>query len=233
MDIGTILSTVLFLGPGFLLRLISTWIEEPACDEESTEVIFTKSFIFSFIILIANMMILKLVFHREINTFTDLINNIYNIIFFVKYCILTVFICIFVAILKPIAVKLLVEFYNNIFNKKKDRKYTTFNDLWNIIFYNPDFDVSKHVFTIQKNETIITHGFIKNVTPKGRGKKKIILTLTDIVSDYFNDKEFAEKNLSEIVVEYYDFDSDILIKAYHAEAIIEDIDNRIASAKSM
>lgn len=203
------------------------------CEEESIEVVATKSFLLSFIVLIINILILKILFGSNINTFIDLINNVYNIIFFIKYCALTVFICVLVALLKPLIVRLFVSFYNNILNKKTDREYTIFNDLWNIIFYNPKFDVSKHVFTIEKNGIIITCGFVKNVTPKGRDKKKIILTFTEVVRSYFNDEEFAEKNLSEIVAEYYDLDSDVLIKAYNAEAIIEDINNRIASAENV
>lgn len=233
MDITTILSTVLFLGPGYLIRLISDWIEEPTSDEETIEVGTTKTFIFSFVVLIINVLILKFAYNKNINTFTDLLNNIFNITFFVKYCILTVFICIVIALLKPYLFKFSIGFYNKIFNKYRDRKYSTYSDLWNLIFYNPEFDVSKHVFTIEKNGIIVTQGFIKNATPKGRDKKKVILTFTDIVKDYFTDEDFRNKNLSEIVTEYYDFDSDVLIRAYHAEAILEDINKRIASAENI
>jgi hypothetical protein len=95
-----------------------------------------------------------------------------------------------------------------------------------VIFYNPNLDISKHIFTIEKNGIRLTQGFIKNVSSKGRQKKSMVLNLTDIVNDYFEDEEFTKKNLSEIEREYYDFDSDVLIKMYKAEAILEDINLR-------
>lgn len=55
MDITTILSTVLILGPGYLIRLLSDWIEQPVCDEEATPVGITITFIFSFVVLIINI----------------------------------------------------------------------------------------------------------------------------------------------------------------------------------
>lgn len=230
MDIGTILSTVLFLGPGFLVRFISGWIWEPISDEESSEEGIVKAFIYSFIILMINILIIKFKSSREINTFTDLINSIYEIDFFLKYILLMAITSFIFTLLKTKGFEFAVEVYNNIFNKKIDRKYTTFSDLWNVIFYNPEFDVSKHVFIIEKNGAMITCGFIKNVTSKGRDKKKIVFKLTDVVKRYFDNKDFVEKNLKKITIEYYDLETDVLIKAYNAEAILADINRRNAPA---
>lgn len=226
MDIATILSTVLFLGPGFFVRFISGWIGEPTCDEESSEEGIVKAFIYSFIILLINIFIIKFKSSREMNTFTDLINSIYEINFFLKYILLMITTSLIFTLLKTKGFEFAVRLYNKILNKNIDREYTVYSDLWNVIFYNPNLDISKHIFTIEKNGIRLTQGFIKNVSSKGRQKKSMVLNLTDIVNDYFEDEEFTKKNLSEIEREYYDFDSDVLIKMYKAEAILEDINLR-------
>ncbi len=230
MEIATILSTVLFLGPGFFMFIISDWIEEPRCDEESNQDSITKSFLMSFLILCINLLVLKFIFNTNIYTFTELLNKIYTFEFFIKYCLLTAVMCFVVALLKPYVTKFVIYIYNKLLNNKVDREYSTYSDLWNYIFYNPEFDISKHVFIIEKSGVKITQGFIKSVSPKGSNKKNIVFDFTDVVKDYFENKDFAKENLSEIVKEYYDFDTDVLIRAYKAEAILEDIDKRIASA---
>ncbi|WP_326910638.1 hypothetical protein [Sedimentibacter sp. MB31-C6] len=232
MESGTILSTFLFLGPGFFMNIISDWIEEPRNDEESSQDSITKSFLLSFIILVINLLVLKFIFKININTFTELIYNMHSIEFFIKYFMLTFGMCFIIAAFKRYVWSFLVFIYNNLLNNKKDREYTTYTDLWNYIFYNSEFDISKHIFTIDKSGIRITQGFIKMISPKGKNKKSIIFELTSDVKEYLEDNDFVDKNLIKSKKEFYDLYSDVLVRAYNAEAILEDINKRIASAKN-
>lgn len=208
MDIATILSTILFLGPGFFINLLEDQFWATTNKEKKYESYILESFIYSIMILVINILFLKFMFKIELLKFDDLISGLNNIIFFIKYILLTIISSFIVLAIK----KVLFEVVLFIKNKNKVKQFTKYPTVWDKIFNNNKINVNELVFSISKGDVIISQGFLSSHSRLNAESKEIELFCTKDTADYLNDEKFVSENLEDIDFEYYDINNDVLIK---------------------
>lgn len=214
MDIATILSTILFLGPGFFINLVEDQFWATTNKDKKYESYILESFIYSIIILVINLLFLTFKFEIELIKFNDLISELNNIIFFIKYILLTIISSFIVLAIKKILfeVILFIKNKNKSKNKNKVKQFTKYPTVWDKIFNNNKINVNELVFSISKGDVIISQGFLSSHSRLNAESKEIELFCTKDIADYLNDEKFVSENLEDIDFEYYDINNDVLIK---------------------
>lgn len=217
MDIGTIFSTILFIGPGFLIRFIEDYLYPNSNRFDNNEKPIVKAFIDSFFILIINLLILKNLFKYNFIDFNYFVSKFEIINFFFTYVLLTFATCVIYACFIKRGVILLRIYIINWFNSySTDNKIieTQFPTIWDSIFNNSINDFYGKVITIEKEGQLISCGYIGEFPKINAETKELKLVTTREIQNCMTSEEFRKNYIETIEFEYFDFETGTLIKCY-------------------
>lgn len=213
MDIGTIFSGILFIGPGFLIRMLEDDLYPNSNRFDNSERNIIKAFIDSFFILIINLTLLKKIFKYNFFDFNYFVNKFETIDFFIKYVFLTFCICcIYTCIIKRF-IKFSRLFVVNEINGESNVE-TPFPTIWDSIFNDYSYDFYEKVITIEKEGQLISCGYVEELPRINAETKELKLVDTKKVQKYMNQVKFKEHYIDIIEFEYFDFETGTLIKCY-------------------
>lgn len=236
MDIGTIFSTILFIGPGFYIRMLEDDLFPNSNRFDKNERYFVKAFIDSFFILIINLFILKSLSKYNFFDFKYFVSKFEIINFFIKYVFLTfITCCVYACFIKRIA-RFLRRLLRNSYNGSKfgnairetvgnisDKIYkhlnlkvieTQFPTIWDSIIHDYNNNFYGKIVAIEKDGQIISCGYIGELTGINTETKELKLVTTKEIQECMNSKDFMENYIETIEFEYFDFETGILIKCY-------------------
>lgn len=107
---------------------------------------------------------------------------------------------------------------NTLLNRPNEYK---FNDVWRNIFETKEIvDIDNCIIKIERSGVIVTAGLIKLYSAPDISNREFALYNTDLIKQLFEDdceKELANKMFPQALCEYYDIQSDVLIKFYDTE----------------
>lgn len=232
MDIGTLFSTILFIGPGFLIRTIEDEFFTNSNRFDNNEKHVVKAFFDSFIILLVNMFFLKILFKYNFYSFNYFVSKFDTIIFFIKYVILT-FITSFIYVFLKRLANFISRIIKNCLGKitlsllktMKEMEYkiyeffkleiieTSYPTIWESIISDSEGLIGK-IITIERDNVLISCGYQGEVTRINTDTKEIKLTNTKEIKSYMLDKEFLKNYIGTIDFEYFDFETGTLLKCY-------------------
>lgn len=214
-----IIILILFVFPGvFVSLLYKEYL--PRSKNESTDYEKTViAFIYSFAVLVLNIIIMKLVYSKDVQVLTQLMDQFKNTGFLIKYVGLTFTTSILFAVVWHFIFKRIILKIQNIFRVKGGlTKITQYPNVWDEIFANPETDLNDLYVSIEKDGELITQGLIALYSPIDAKEKEIKLICTDAFKMYLdNDKTLPDekKILKDIDFEYFDMEKGILIKFYN------------------
>lgn len=146
-------------------------------------------------------------------------NNFDYMAFIMRYFVVNLLSTIGVLFLWHLPVQWICRKFNNVlnglFNRDKELKYS---DVWTNLFETKEIiDISQCVLKIERSGHIVTAGLIRIYPGPTAGKRELALYNTDSIKELF--EEDKEKVVSEKIfpfaeVEYYDVETDTLIKFY-------------------
>jgi len=218
-----IITLILFLFPGVFISLLYKKYLPISKEELSDYENIAIAFLYSFSVLIINFVIIKKVFNRDISTLSELMSNFARITFLLKYVSLTILTgSIFAILWHCIARRVLLCISNLIRHKRGLAKQTKFPSVWSEIFENPDNSMDDAYIAIEKDGEIITQGLIEIYSPSNSETKEVKLICTDTFKLYLKNDESLpddQKIFDDIMYEYYNFDTGVLIKFYNNEKL--------------
>lgn len=221
----TIITAAIFSVPGVIFNYIKNRIYPNALEEKKDYEKTISAIVISSIILILNIGILNIISRREINSFNELINNLYYISFFTKYIILSIIVSIPLVIIKvkwfDKSINYLINTLRGVEGKTSE---TTFPTLWDELFENPEDPIENTFITIEKDGKIITQGQIVRYSPPNNKIKEFILTDVEEIKEYIEaDKTLSinEKLLDKVVKQYVNLDTGLTIKFYDNEKLLD------------
>ncbi|MBZ6007284.1 hypothetical protein K1514_15430 [Paraclostridium bifermentans] len=219
----TIFSAVIFSIPGFFAEILEDRLFGKIKKEKSDFEKTISAIVYSSFIIVLNLIIMKLLFNIDINTFSELPKKLNDIRFFVKYIILTFFGCIlFIFIKKYIwdnLVRISINQWRTWRNLPQETKFST---IWEEVFENSKQPVINKVISIEKDGDFITCGVLSRYSAQNGKKKEFLLIETAETANYIkSDKDLSleEKLLYKIDMEYYDQESGHLIKFYNTDKL--------------
>lgn len=220
-----IISLILFVFPGVFINLLYKQYLPKSKQEPSDYEKAVIAFIYSFMVLVLNIVVMKFIFKKEIETLDQLLGYFKNTSFLLKYVFLTIFTSMLFAIVWHYIFKYLILWAYNFYRKLRGLpKETRFSSVWDEIFENPDNDMTDAYVVIEKDGDIISQGIIDLYSPIDSKDKEIKLICTDSFKKYLeNDKLLTEdeKIFNEIDYEYYNIETGVLIKFYNNKRIKE------------
>lgn len=220
-----IIIAVIFSVPGLICEYIERRLYPNSLPEKSEYNKTVTAIIISSIIAIINIFVLKIIFRREIITFSDLIIRLTYITFFAKYILLSVVVGFVIIVFKNKYYSRLSNFFVNIIRKSEGKeKETLFPTVWDEIFENSEFPINNAYVTIEKDGQIITHGQIYRYSPPNSNIKEFILTDVEELKAYIEaDKNLSdeEKLLDKVDKQYVNLDLGVTIKFYDNRKLLD------------
>jgi hypothetical protein len=216
MDIVTIFSTILFIGPGFLIQFIEDYLYPNSNRFDNNERHIVKAFIDSFFIIIINLIILKNFFRYNFIDFNYFVSKFEIINFFITYVLITFVTCVIYACFIKRCIICLRIYIVNMFNDSTDNKITEtkFPTIWDSIFNNSINDFYGKVITIEKEGNQISCGYIGEFPKINAETKELKLVTTKEIQNCMDSEEFRINYIDTIEFEYFDFETGTLIKCY-------------------
>lgn len=214
-----ILIAILFLIPGFLIDKMSSSFF-PRTIKECGE--FDKTvncIILSIVVMFVNIIFIKIFFKNiNIDTIASLQNKLGEIDFLMTYLLLTFCICIITTFFNEHIFGKSILWLNNKFRKANKRpKETKFPTVWDEIFENSNVNLENVYMTIEKDGEIITQGTLKSHSPPNFNNKELLLCYTNDIKKILEDDKLKSKDkmlFDEIDMEYFNFETGILVKIY-------------------
>lgn len=215
----SIVSLIIFVFPGIFITLLYKEYLPTSKNEPSDYEKAVIAFIYSFAVLVLNILIMKYVFSINITVVSEIIGKFENIGFFLKYVFLTFANSLIFAVGWYYVSKYIVLGTYNIFRfRKKLPLKTRYSTVWDEIFENPDIDMNDAYVVIEKDGVLITQGLIALYSPIESKEKELKLICTDAFKNYLeNDKNLPEeeKIFNDIEFEYFNLEKGILVKFYN------------------
>lgn len=213
---------ILFLVPGFFVDIIRNKFFQKANKKCSDFENTVRAVMISLIIIFFNIIIINfinMIFDKDrIDTIRQLQGKLINLKFLIGYLILTFIVCILYSffceyIIGKLNLKLL-NYYREKNNLSSIENSTT---VWEFIFENPEIDLNNRYVTIEKDGKIITQGGIKHYSAPDYNNKELLLKHTDMIKEILEeDKTWPkdERLFDKIEIEYFHFETGILVKFY-------------------
>lgn len=213
----TIFISVLFSIPGFIANMLEDRLFNKITIEKTNFDKTIPAIIYSSLILILNVTVMKNIFKVKINTFYELIQKLSNLEFFNKYLLLSFATCFIFVFVKVYIWDKLVLFFINIWRKLRNLpSETKFNTVWEEVFENPENPIMDKIISIEKDGVVISKGVLEKFNSHNGKNREFLLIETEETKEFLED---PENLLDKIDMEYYDQDSGHLIKFYNTEKL--------------
>lgn len=220
-----IIIAVIFSVPGLICEYIERRLYPNSLPEKSEYNKTVAAIIISSIIAVINIFILRIIFKREILTFSNLIEKLSYISFFAKYILLSMLVGATLIIFKNKCYRRITNYFINLMRKSEGKdKETIFPTLWDEIFENPDDPIENAFVSIEKDGEVLSQGQIYRYSPPSSNIKELILIDGEDFKTYLEyDKTLPEeeKILNKIDKEYINLDSGLSIKFYNVEKLLD------------
>ena len=210
---------ILFLIPGFLIEKITNRIFQKTIIEDYSD--FDKTV--KYIILSIETMIINIIFiskvckNTDLKTVTQLQEKLGEIEFLIKYLGLTILVCGILIFLNELLKRGILYISNIIRDKNNLPTETKFTTIWDEIFENKAINLTDVYISIEKDGNIITQGVLKSYSPPNFKNKELKLCYTNDIKEILEEdksKNESEMLFDEISMEYFNFETGILVKFY-------------------
>ncbi len=210
---------ILFLIPGFLIEKITNRIFQKTIIEDYSD--FDKTV--KYIILSIETMIINIIFiskvckNTDLKTVTQLQEKLGEIEFLIKYLGLTILVCGILIFLNELLKRGILYISNIIRDKNNLPTETKFTTIWDEIFENKAINLTDVYISIEKDGNIITQGVLKSYSPPNFKNKELKLCYTNDIKKILEEdksKNESEMLFDEISMEYFNFETGILVKFY-------------------
>jgi len=219
---------LLFTCPGFLVSKAVTLLNEITNTEATDYDKGIWAFFYSFLVFILNFAALTLL-GRHIYSISQIANALDSFSFLVKYILLTGLNCVIIVALALLFIRyVLFEFKKREVRKKQNALLRSYLTVWEDIIRGkigliPNF--SDMCVEIMKGGTVVTQGIIQTYSTSRPSKKDFLLTDVEAIRVYLdNDKKLDDedkKMFPKILADYYDAESDILIRIYNNSNLLK------------
>lgn len=228
--LSNIIFIILFIFPGIFIGILyKKFVPTSKKDPEGYEKI-VGAFLYSCVVLFVNIIIIKVFFKNNISDINQLGKELNNFSFFFKYTLLSIVVSSITAyFFHKWNHEILLELLNKYRQATDKPVETKFQSVWESIFESGQ--MNDVCIVIEKDGEIITCGFLEEYSPPQNIKKELKLKYTQWVKKQFeNDKNGKyksdeEKIFTDIICEYFDYDSGILIKFYDVKKYLEYINS--------
>lgn len=221
----TIIIAVIFSVPGIIVNYINYRLYPNSLPEKNEYEKTISAIITSSAIVLVNVIILKYIFNKEINSFAELASKLMYISFFIKYIFLSICVGVPLVIFKAKFLDKIINWFINLIRSSEGKqRETLFPTLWDEIFENSKEPIKNTFVTIEKDGQLLTQGQIYRYSAPNSGAKEIILTDVEEIKAYIEcDKNLNdnEKLLDKVDKQYINLDTGLAIKFYNNEKILD------------
>lgn len=209
---------VLFLMPGFLVRIYKDFINPSKQTPPSTNEELTAASLFSMAVLFVNTCIINNVSAEKISVFSDYSYRFQSLSFSIKYFILSLATSFLVFLFWDYcAKKMVIWAYNTIFRSgmaKKTIEPSSYDRFIQSLKKNNNVIVS-----ISKDGNVIAQGRISHFGEPDNVHQELLLDYCHQIKEVFEtdaDKHHSEQMFPEVVQEYINLETGISIKQYNS-----------------
>ena len=217
--LNNLVALIIFIVPGAIIELAyKKFFPTSKKDVEGYEKT-VKAIIYSLGVLLINLLAIKFIKHNEISSIKTLGDKLDSITFLFKYIGLSVASSIVIIFIDRLILKKTFLVLANLINKLNGKTLEV-DELtaWEYLFETKEI-VSQCV-CMEKGGQVIARGFIKAYSPPQNENKEILLEYTDWVEKQMEidkNKSNDDKMFYKCDSEYYDLQTDTLIKFYNMD----------------
>lgn len=214
---------IIFTIPAAIHTLYHTYIRLNRRQQPDKSVEIAESVLFCAVVLLANVLLMQ----SDIKKFMLYLSDKHKIhfnypMFMAKYCIMTIVVSIAVIIVwYLIGIKFYRYMINSVNRLLRRPQEAAQSDTFNAIFHSTEIiDVTNTAIAVYKNTKLITAGLLKAYDPPQEQGRKLALFNSDYVKELlYSDraKPIDDRIFPYSVLEYYDSQTDTLIKFYDLE----------------